>query len=172
MKKKLIVVFTVLFFDLSLAFPGFIYEPWLEYIRLKQHYIKMKPEHFNGIYMASRKHHLSVDEIAAIINSESEFNERAVSCAGARGLMQVMPFNYKGNPDDLFNPEINCDVGTGYYIFCLQLAKNNRQVALRFYNAGPASRERNYKNWGYVKAIRNNTLLSNKINMKKYYTIQ
>ena len=171
MKRKLIIILTVLFFDLSLAFPGFIFDPWLEYIRLKQHYSKMQPEHFNAIYMASRRYNLTVDEIAAIINSESEFNSTAVSCAGARGLMQVMPFNYQGNSNDLFNPEINCDSGTRYYIFCLELAKGDRQVALRYYNAGPASIAARYKNWGYVSAIRKNTLLSTKIDMKRYYTI-
>jgi soluble lytic murein transglycosylase-like protein len=171
MKRKLIVVLTVLFFDLSLAFPGFIYDPWLEYIRLKTHYSKMQQQHFNALYVASHKYKISIDELAAIVQSESEWNERAVSHANARGLMQVMPFNYDGDVNDLFNPEINCDRGASYYLFCLRLAKGDRKVALRYYNAGPASIASNYRNWEYIRAIRTNTFLSERVDMKKYLTI-
>ena len=33
--------------------------------------------------------------ILAVMNTESHFNHSTVSSAGARGLMQLMPFNFR-----------------------------------------------------------------------------
>lgn len=59
-----------------------------------------------------------------LINRESSGNPNAVSPVGARGLMQIMPvvlkeynqFN-KANysMDDLFNPQINTEIGDWYF---------------------------------------------------------
>lgn len=54
--------------------------------------------------------------IEAVIDVESSFMPTAVSNKGARGLMQIMPATGHDygvtNPDDLFDPAINIDVGT------------------------------------------------------------
>ena len=51
-----------------------------------------------------------------LISAESNYNPLAVSRAGARGLMQLMPMTAHGygvtNPQDLFDPAVNIDVGT------------------------------------------------------------
>ncbi|MGN1236422.1 MAG: transglycosylase SLT domain-containing protein [Bacteroidaceae bacterium] len=55
--------------------------------------------------------------IAAQCFQESAFNHKAVSWAGARGLMQIMPSTAEAlgvNPDDLFNPEINVMTSAKY----------------------------------------------------------
>jgi len=84
--------------------------------------------------------------IASIINVESGFNERAVSPAGASGLMQIMEttaywiaeelglvhFSYA---DMIFVPEINIKLGT-WYINRLLNTYATKEVALAAYNAG------------------------------------
>lgn len=60
--------------------------------------------------------------VKSIVAAESEFTSRAISPAGALGLMQVMPKTaaYMGVPGDLlFDPEENIRAGTRYltYLF-------------------------------------------------------
>ena len=91
--------------------------------------------------------------LAAIIKTESNFNPRAVSVKGARGLMQVMPetgrwvAGQKGiknyTPDMLFDPDTNIKIGA-YYISNLYGENNgNIAVVLASYNAGRG----NVKKW-------------------------
>ncbi len=54
--------------------------------------------------------------LAAIAKTESDFSPDAISWAGARGLMQIMPNSARGfgvsNADDLFDPEISVKVAS------------------------------------------------------------
>jgi soluble lytic murein transglycosylase len=82
--------------------------------------------------------------IKAMIKTESNFNPRAVSKRGARGLMQIMPATAKEiaaklgvenyNDDMLFNPDINIMFGA-YYVKTL-LNSFNLNLSLAAYNAG------------------------------------
>lgn len=84
--------------------------------------------------------------IAAIIRVESKFNQMAESSPGARGLMQIMPdtgcwIAQKNNlenfhPDDLYNPEINIQVGCWYIANLKNSFSGNMLVVLAAYNAG------------------------------------
>jgi membrane-bound lytic murein transglycosylase F len=54
--------------------------------------------------------------ISAVARSESEFNPKAVSHAGAVGLMQVMPVSARGfgvSREQLFDPVVNVETGVG-----------------------------------------------------------
>ena len=60
--------------------------------------------------------------VIAIMEKESNFNPRAKSYMGARGLMQVMPFwadDYGVRVSDLYDIETNIDVGIGILDFYL-----------------------------------------------------
>lgn len=75
--------------------------------------------------------------ILALINVESDFDHYAVSNAGARGLMQVMPFwkHELGQSDDsLFDIQTNLKYGCA--ILSLYLKKENKDTtkALARYN--------------------------------------
>lgn len=75
--------------------------------------------------------------VLAVINVESNFDHYALSNAGARGLMQVMPFwkDEIGQPDDdLFDMQTNLQYGCA--ILRLYLDKENRDMtrALARYN--------------------------------------
>src|SRR5579872_6789346 len=78
--------------------------------------------------------------IDAIIQQESSGNPKAVSPKGARGLMQVMPATaaqYGVHPDQLFDPNINRQVGTRYFGDLMQKYNHNPFLALVAYNSGP-----------------------------------
>jgi soluble lytic murein transglycosylase len=92
----------------------------------------------NFISQASNRHGVEFSLVKAIIKAESDFNPRAVSRAGAMGLMQIMPGNFKElKIDDPFNPWENIMGGTRYFKKLLTHYKGKLPLALAAYNAGP-----------------------------------
>ncbi len=78
--------------------------------------------------------------IKAIIRHESNFNARAVSNAGASGLMQLMPATARGlGVTDILDPEQNVMAGAKYLRNMLDKYKGNVKLALAAYNAGPGN---------------------------------
>lgn len=84
--------------------------------------------------------------VAALVCQESTFDEQAKSIAGARGLMQIMP--YTGRPlarelgkryttKMLHEPEISLTFGTRYLRQMLERFGSRPEAALAAYNAGP-----------------------------------
>ena len=75
--------------------------------------------------------------VLALIQVESDFDHFAVSSAGARGLMQVMPF-WKlelGKPEDsLFDIHTNLRYGCAILSLYLEKEKNDMTKALARYN--------------------------------------
>jgi len=87
---------------------------------------------------ASRRHGVSFPLLKAVIKVESDFNPRAVSRAGALGLMQIMPENAKAfRMRDPFDPRENILTGTQYFSELLERFNGKLQLALAAYNAGP-----------------------------------
>lgn len=75
--------------------------------------------------------------ILALIDVESDFDQYAISSAGARGLMQVMPFwkDEIGKPDDnLFDIHTNLRYGCAILSLYLEKEKSNMTLALARYN--------------------------------------
>ena len=82
--------------------------------------------------------------VLAVIDVESNFDPFAISSAGARGLMQVMPFWLKeiGRPgDSLFRIQTNLRYGCTILKYYLDKEKGNLYTALKRYNG---TRERHY----------------------------
>jgi hypothetical protein len=89
---------------------------------------------------AGRAHNLDVDLLSSVVKAESGGNTRAVSRAGARGLMQLMPSTAAElGVKDSFAPEQNVSGGTAYLDALLTYYHNNLALALAAYNAGPAA---------------------------------
>ncbi len=88
--------------------------------------------------------------IYAIMRQESRFNSTAVSYAGARGLMQIMPSTaawlaknpaFRANPALLNNQKTNVTLGENYleYLLNLNVTESSIPKVLVAYNAGPGN---------------------------------
>lgn len=89
---------------------------------------------------AGREHNMDVDLLASVVKAESGGNSRAVSRAGARGLMQLMPGTASElGVDDSYQPDQNVRGGTTYLDALLTRYHDNLALALAAYNAGPAA---------------------------------
>ena len=87
---------------------------------------------------AGHEHNLDVDLLASLVKAESGGNTRAVSHAGAQGLMQLMPATAKGlGVADSFKPDENVRGGATYLDALLTRYHDNMALALAAYNAGP-----------------------------------
>lgn len=90
------------------------------------------------IFDASAKYGVSVSLIKAMIHTESNFNPRAVSSMGARGLLQLMPGTAKDlRVKDSFNPEQNIMGGVRYFGKQMKTFDGDIKLSLAAYNAGP-----------------------------------
>lgn len=92
---------------------------------------------------AGAAHNLNTDLLASVVREESGGHTRAVSRAGAQGLMQLMP----GTAEQLgvsnaFAPVENIGGGAAYLDSLLKRYHDNLALALAAYNAGPAAVDR------------------------------
>jgi len=89
------------------------------------------------IKQVALRHGISPLLVAAIIEAESEFNPRAVSRKGARGLMQLMPATASSlSVRDSFDPYENIDGGVRHLRRLLDRFHGNIPLAVAAYNAG------------------------------------
>ncbi|MGZ3519730.1 MAG: lytic transglycosylase domain-containing protein, partial [Vulcanimicrobiaceae bacterium] len=89
---------------------------------------------------ASERNGVPEGLVNAVVMAESAGNPSAVSQVGAQGLMQIMPGTAQScgvvNP---FDPQENVDCGTRYLHGLLQRYKNDTELAVAAYNAGPGA---------------------------------
>jgi soluble lytic murein transglycosylase-like protein len=92
---------------------------------------------------AGAAHNIDEDLLASVIHAESGGHVKAVSRAGARGLMQLMPSTARTlGVTDSFKPDQNINGGTAYLDTLLKRYKDNLALALAAYNAGPGAVDR------------------------------
>lgn len=106
---------------------------------------------WGAIKEEARRYGIDPYIVAGLIRQESVFNPNAISRAGARGLMQVMPATgqlvskRQGNGTitaaDLYNPTLNIKLGMNY--FAQVIGQFGRiEYAAAAYNAGPSRAQR------------------------------
>lgn len=89
---------------------------------------------------ASEQHNLDADLLASVVKAESNGNAHAVSHAGARGLMQLMPKTAAAESvGDSFEADENVRGGSTYLNQLLVRYHDNIAMALAAYNAGPGA---------------------------------
>ncbi|MFP4168688.1 MAG: transglycosylase SLT domain-containing protein [Desulfonatronovibrionaceae bacterium] len=86
----------------------------------------------------SRDYGLDADLVHAVIKAESDYNSKAVSTAGAEGLMQIIPGTQKElGLEDPFEADSNIEAGVRYLKTLISRYKEI-PLALAAYNAGPS----------------------------------
>lgn len=89
---------------------------------------------------AGEAHNLDIDLLASVVKAESANNPHALSRAGARGLMQLMPATASDHGvEDSYKPDQNVRGGSAYLDELLVRFHDNLALALAAYNAGPAA---------------------------------
>ena len=110
------------------------------------------------INQAGTKYGVSPGLIAAVIKAESSFEPRALSKAGAYGLMQVMPGTWRlvnrqalvcsgrhegeCSSNCFYNPELNITIGACYLSQLVKRYESHTEWAVAAYNAGPGAVDR------------------------------
>ncbi len=109
-------------------------------------------EYREAILDSSSRHGVDPLLVCAVIKCESNWDETAVSDAGAVGLMQMMPSTseelaswglvdtYTYDPNNLTDPATNIEYGCTY-LSQLQARLGSTDEVIAAYNAGPSSVE-------------------------------
>ena len=100
-----------------------------------------KPKHVDRwddiINELAKRYQVDVALVKAVVHTESYFDYRAISHAGAGGLMQLMPQTAaKYGVHDVENPYENLDAGIQHLHYLLTKYRWNLKYALAAYNAG------------------------------------
>jgi soluble lytic murein transglycosylase-like protein len=116
----------------------------------------LSPEIRSMFTRSAQSHSVPLELVMAVAKAESGFRPDAVSPAGARGIMQLMPATGAGlGVRDFFDPAQNIEGGTRYLRNALRIFDNDVVKAVASYNAGvgavqqhggvpPYSETRNY----------------------------
>lgn len=103
------------------------------------------------IHDKAQKYDVDPALVAAVVETESRFHQRAVSPVGARGLMQLMPRTGRWmGAHNLYDPEQNVDAGVRYLSYLQQRFDGNLKKTIAAYNAG----EGNVVRYGGVPPFR------------------
>jgi soluble lytic murein transglycosylase-like protein len=109
---------------------------------------------------ASRLYALPTALIRAIIKEESDYDPRVVSCAGAKGLMQLMPdVQREQRVEHVFEPRENILGGTRLLRLNANRFKGDLVLTVAAYHAGPGAVEKYHgippyeTTQQYVKAV-------------------
>ncbi|EKZ5664213.1 lytic transglycosylase domain-containing protein [Klebsiella aerogenes] len=103
---------------------------------------------------AGKKYGVDPRLLKAIMTQESGGNPQAISRAGAKGLMQIMPSNFRATGvTDWSDPYQNIMAGAQILSENLKSSDGNVPLALRYYNGGYDTRRWGAENRAYPGAV-------------------
>lgn len=97
------------------------------------------------IFEVAKRHGINPHLVAAVVKTESNFQTRAVSPKGARGLMQLMPATgsrFGLSRREVYDPKKNLEAGALYLRFLLDRYDPKLDWALAAYNSGEGTVDR------------------------------
>jgi len=107
---------------------------------------KNKKKYTPLIQEAAIKHGIDPKLVHAVIYAESAYDAKAISSAGAVGLMQLMPATARQyGAQNRKDPKQNIFAGTRYLKYLLGLFNNDLELSVAAYNAGENAVKK-YKN--------------------------
>lgn len=111
--------------------------------RIAEHHTRV--DFLQTLWYESRRAGLETALVLGLIQVESGFRKYAVSSAGARGYMQVMPFWSRligdGNASGLFHTQTNMRFGCVILRHYLDIERGNLFMALGRYNGSRGKRD-------------------------------
>ena len=140
-KKKVAAVAIALVIITVMAM---LYKP---YLRKFEYPLYMKEQ----VLTSAERYGVDPYLIWSVMKAESKFRADAISVKGAQGLMQITPETAKwamekmGIKGNVFDPDINIEVGSWYLSKLLSDYDGNLTAALAAYNAGGS----NVNKWMY-----------------------
>lgn len=119
--------------------------------RYRRYEAQQKSKPYDQYFLdAAKKYNVDPRWLKAITAGESSWDQNAVSKAGAKGLMQVMPGNFLPG-ENPFDPHDNIMAGARVFSWAMQSANGDLEEALRYYNGG--SRRGSAENMAYPGRI-------------------
>ena len=119
-------------------------DPPLELAFLESHEVPATP-YGELIHKIAQRHGLNPVLLAAMVRHESGFDTEALSPAGARGLMQLMPATaerFGVSQHDLHDPELNLEAGARYVSWLVRRFDNELPLVLAAFNSGEGTVDR------------------------------
>lgn len=111
--------------------------------KLQEIYENEKNALENLFQTAASRFNIPVSLLKAVAQVESGMNPKAISRAGAQGIMQLMPATARSlGVTDPFNPFENILAGARYLRSLLDKFQGDEKLALAAYNAGPGTVKR------------------------------
>jgi len=100
--------------------------------------VEERQEFLQTLWYEGRRAGLSLSLVLGLIQTESAFRKYAISSAGARGYMQVMPFWMRtigdGDESKLFHTQTNLRFGCVILRYCLDREQGDVPLGLGRYN--------------------------------------
>jgi soluble lytic murein transglycosylase-like protein len=126
----------------SFMAPQPVVPPKLTLDVMKEEFFRSEIPYGSIIFREAQRNNLSPELVAAVVESESDFQANLVSEKNAQGLMQIVPETGRLlGCDNPFNPSQNIAAGTKYLRYLMDRFGNER-MALAAYNAGEGNVER------------------------------
>lgn len=131
-KKRVFIIFLII---AAVIFASILYKP---YLRKFEYPLKFE----ENVNASAERYGIDRYLVFSVMKAESKFRQNARSHKDAQGLMQITPetamwaMDKMGIDGDIFQPEINIEVGSWYLAKLISDHDGDLTAALAAYNAG------------------------------------